>query len=158
MGADGRILSFYRLDPWARMMRVLLLGPGGLTLGSLVIAVSFLTHRSPSIRVDAAAAGFVLVAGGALYTLAGMHRMLRNDLVLVLRTDGVAVQVAAEETLVPWDELADARWDAPRRALVLERAGGAPVVLPGPFARIAGGELAQTIVTTKRRLAMNLLR
>jgi hypothetical protein len=158
MGAEARILAFYRSDPWPRMTRVLLVGPGALTLGSLVIAVSFLAHQAHRVRVDAAAVGFVLVAGGAAYTLLGMQRILRNDLVVVLRTDGLAVQVAAEETVVPWDEVEGARWDASRRALVLEYAGREPMVLPGPFARIAGNELAQAILTTKRRIAMNLLR
>jgi hypothetical protein len=158
MGAEARILAFYRSDPWPRMTRVLLVGPGALTVGSLVIAVSFLTHQAQRVRVDAAAVGFLLVAGGAAYTLVGMQRILRDDLVVVLRTDGLAVQVGTEETFAPWDEVEGAQWDASRRALVLECAGRAPLVLPGPFARIAGNELAQAILTAKRRVAMNLLR
>jgi hypothetical protein len=153
-----RIVTFYRADPWARMRRVLLAGPGALTLGGVVIAFSFLTHQPAGRRVDFAAAGFVLIAGGALYTLAGMQRILRDDLSLVLRTDGVVVQSSAGETFIAWDELIDARWEPSRSELVLERAGGEPVVLGRPFARIGGPELAATIVSTRRKAAMNLLR
>jgi hypothetical protein len=153
-----RILAFYRADPWARMRRVLFVGPSALTLGGLVIAVSFLTHQPSAVRVDSAAAGFVLIAGGAIYTMAGMQRILRDDLSLVLRTDGVVVQSAAAETLIAWDELTGARWDSSRAELVLERARGEPLVLARPFARIAGPELAANIASTKRKVAMNLLR
>ena len=151
-----RILSFYRVDPWRRIRRVLLLGPGALATGGLVIAVSFLTRQPLGVRVDAAAVGFVLIAGGALYTLAGMHRILRDDLVLSLRTDGVMLQSEGRETLVAWDELTRVRWDPGPAELVLERASGEPIVLVRPFARITGRELADRVATTKRRLAMNL--
>jgi hypothetical protein len=162
MPAEGpRVLSFYRADPWRRIRRVLLLGPTTLTLGGLVIALSFLAHQPARVRVDAAAAGFVLVAGGALYTLAAMQRILRDEVVLLLRTDGVTIQSPAEpggETHIPWDELTAARWDPSRAEIVLERAGTQPVVLTRPFARVTGRELAETIAVTKRRVAMNLVR
>jgi hypothetical protein len=158
------------------MRRVLLLGPGALSLGGVVIAFSFLAHHAARTRVDAAAAGFLLIAGGALYTLAGMQRILRDELLLVLRTDGIVIQGAAApaaatatatatpagppaaETLILWDELTAARWDASRGELILERAAGRPVVLSRPFARISGRELAESIAATKRRVAMNLVR
>jgi hypothetical protein len=156
-----RVLSFYRADPWRRMRRVLLLGPAALTLGGIVIALSFVTHQPARLRIDAAAAGFVLIAGGALYTLLGMQRILRDELVLVLRTDGVTIQPATPpsgETLIPWDELTAARWDASRAELVLERASGEPIVLSRPFAGVTGRELAEKITAAKRRVAMNLVR
>jgi hypothetical protein len=153
-----RIVTFYRVDPWKRMRRVLLAGPGALTLGGVVIAVSFLTHQPQNLRVDFAAAGFILIAGGAIYTLAGMQRILRDDLTLVLLTDGVLIQSSARETFIVWDELEDVRWDPSRSELVLERAGGEAVVLTRPFARIDGKELAGVIASTRRKAAMNLLR
>lgn len=151
-----RILAFYRVNPWARMRRVLLVGPGVLSTGCLVIAVSFLARQPMSTRVDAAAAGFVLIAGGAIYTLASMHRILRDDVVLSVRTDGVMIESDRQETLVAWDQLNGARWDPARAELVLERANGAPIRFARPFARITGRELADRIATAKRRIAMNL--
>jgi hypothetical protein len=156
--AGPRIVTFFRADQWSRMRRILLAGPGALTLGGVVIAFSFLTHQPSGRRVDFAAAGFVLIAGGAIYTLVGMQRILRDDVSLVLRNDGVAVQSSARETFIAWDELTDARWDSSRSELVLERAAGDPVVIGGPFARIGGRELVATIVSTRRKAALNLLR
>jgi hypothetical protein len=103
-----------------------------------------------------ATAGFILIAGGAAYTLFGMHRVLRDDVYLALRTDGVAIQSAAGETLIAWDALQRARWAPETGALVLERAGAPPFVLERPFARIAGPALAERICAAKRRAAMRL--
>jgi hypothetical protein len=152
-----RILEFYRADPVPQMRRVLVIGPVLLTMGGLVIAVSFLEGMSRAVRLDAAALGFALIAGGAIVTILGMHRMLREDLYLALRSDGVVVQSASGETLVPWDELEQARWDAARCELVLVRADADPIVLRRPFARIAGRALAERILAIKRKVALNLL-
>ena len=153
-----RVLSFYRAVHWARMRRVLLLGPSALAAGCLVVAISFLARQPPGVRTAAAAAGLVLVAGGALYTLAGMHRILRDDVVLSLRTDGLALtlQDPARELFIEWDVLEAVRWDAPSAQLILERRGASDVVLTRPFAGISGKDLAARIATTKRRVAMNL--
>jgi hypothetical protein len=157
--AAARLVAFFRLDPWTRMRRVLLIGPASLSVGGVVVALSFLTRLSRALRDDAAVAGLLLIAGGAAYTLLGMHRILRDDVYLALRTDGLMVRAAAlSETLIAWDELAAARWDENRRELVLERASAAPIVFARPFARITGPALAECIATTKRRIAMNLLR
>jgi hypothetical protein len=153
---EPRILEWYRADPWPRMRRVMLTGTTILTLGGLVIAVSFLTHQPPDVRVFATVAGFLLVGCGAAVTLAGMHRILRNEVSLVFRTDGVVVQSASSETLVPWDDLLSAHWDPQASSLVLERSGGSPLVVAGPRARIGGDELAAKVLQHKRRAAMNL--
>jgi hypothetical protein len=153
------MLSFYRAAPWARMRRVLLAGPSALATGGLVVAVSFLTRQTPGVRTAAAVAGLALVAGGALYTLAGMHRILRDDVVIALRTDGLALtlQEPARELFVAWDELLAARWDPVAEELILERSGAkGPIVLTRPFAGISGKDLAERIAATKRRIAMNL--
>jgi hypothetical protein len=153
------MLSFYRAAPWARMRRVLLLGPSALATGGLVVAVSFLTRQPQGVRTAAAAAGLVLVAGGALYTLAGMHRILRDDVVIALHTDGLALtlQDPARELFIPWDDLRGVRWDVAAGELVLERSGAeGPIVFARPFAGISGKDLAERIAATKRRIAMNL--
>lgn len=156
MTTEPRILEWYRADPWPRMRWLLLTGPTIVTLGGLAIAVSFLTRQPLDVRIVATVAGFVLVGSGAAITLLGMHGILRNEVSLVLRTDGVVVQSASSETLVPWDDLLSVRWDPPASSLVLERSGGAPLVVAGPRARISGNELAAKVLQHKRRIAMNL--
>jgi hypothetical protein len=139
------------------MRRVLIPGPTVLTSGGLVIAVSFLASQSQQVRFDAAVAGFVLVASGAIFTMIGMQRILRDDTYLALRTDGVVIRIEGRETLVPWDELSEARWDSARVELVLERSDGTALSIAQRFARATGPELCARIAQTKRRVAMNML-
>lgn len=153
-----RILEFYRADPWPGMRRVLLAGPALLTLGGLVTAVSFLSSVSREVRVETSAAGFALVGGGALVTIFGMSRILRDDSYVALRTDGVAVRVNGHETLVPWEGLVSARWDASRAELVLEREGGSVIAVDRGFAHAPGPTVAKRIEQTRRRAALNMLR
>jgi hypothetical protein len=153
-----RILEWYRADPWPGMRRVLVAGPSLLTLGGLVIAVSFLSSVSGEVRIDTSAAGFALIGSGALVTIFGMGRILRDDSYVALRTDGVAIRVSGQETLVPWDGLVGARWDPSRSALILERTGSPAIVVERGFARTPGPEVAQRIEQTRRRAALNMLR
>jgi hypothetical protein len=47
--------------------------------------------------------------------------------------------------------------DRARGELVIERQGAPPIAIPARFAGIDGPTLAQRIVATKRKAAMNLL-
>jgi hypothetical protein len=159
MQNDGiRIVDWYRADPWPRMRRTLLTGPAGLTLGALAVAVSFLTSSSQELRAYAAGSGLALVAGAAIFTVASMHGILRDEAYLAIRTDGVILQYASQQTFVGWDALARARWDAMRNELVLDRAFGGPLVIGRAFARISGPALADRIEHARRKAAMGLLR
>jgi hypothetical protein len=156
VAAQPRILEWFRPDPWPKMRRILTIGPTVVLAGCLVIAVSFLTHQGFEVRAAAALAGFAVIIGGVGFTIASMHRILREEVSLVLRSDGVFVQSAKVETLVPWDDVREARWDVERAALVIERAEGSPIVLPGPRARIPGPDLAARILQHKRKVALGL--
>jgi hypothetical protein len=156
--AAPAIVAWYRADAWPRIRRVLLVGPTALTLGGMVVAVSFLTHAPRDARTAAAVAGFVLVAGGAIFTVVGMQRILRDDALLAIRTDGVMLQSRHGEAFFAWDELAAARWDAARAAVVLERTGADPALVATRYAGIAGPELAARIEQSRRRAALGMLR
>ena len=151
-----RILEWYRADPWRESRRVLLVGPAVLTLGGGVMAISFLMRPSFEVRLIAVTVGFALILAGAAFTLAAMHGRLRREVSLVLRTDGVFVQSARSELLVPWEDLRAVRWDEKAGALVLERSEGEPVVVPRPPARIGGPELVARLLQQKRRAALKL--
>lgn len=164
MAHAPRILAWYRADPWPGMRRVLIVGPVLLTLGGVVIAVSFLTRVSHDVRVDTATAGFVLITSGALSTMFGMGRILRDDSYVALRTDGLLLRRGGVETIVAWATLTAARWDASRSELVLERTDGAgpPIAFGGGFSRAqapgGGAEVAGRIEQTRRRAALDMLR
>jgi hypothetical protein len=159
MSTDGpRIVEWYRADPLPRMRRVLLTGPALLTVGGLIVFASIVTHQSMPVRLAAAIAGFGLITGGALLTMVGMHRILRDDICLAVRTDGLMVQSSGTEALVVWDELESVRWDGVQGELVLERKDAPPIALGQRFAGIDGASLAKQINATRRKAALNLLR
>jgi hypothetical protein len=153
-----RILEWFRADPWPGMRRVLIAGPSLLTLGGMVIAVSFLSSVSREVRIDTSAAGFALIGGGALVTMFGMGRILRDDSYVALRTDGISIRVGGDETFVPWDAVKGVRWDPSRSVLVLERDGAPPIAVERGFARTPGPAVADRIEQTRRRAALNMLR
>ena len=153
-----RILDWYRADTSARVRRILMVAPALMSFGGIVIAISFLSHQSQRVRVDAAAVGFVLIAASSVFTAATMYRILREDGSVTLRTDGVAVQSSGQETVVAWADLEAARWDLDQGALVLERRGAAPVVVAWTPAKISGPALAERLERDRQRAAMGLLR
>jgi len=150
------------------MRRILVAGPAILTTGGVVIAVSFLSHQRHDVRTASVLVGFALIAGGAVLTTAGMHRILREETSLAIRTDGVAWRDAAGETFVPWESLAGARWDSSTGEVVLERTGASPLRLGQSFvaanatlehrARVSGARLVERIEQSRRRAAMGFLR
>jgi hypothetical protein len=156
--APAVILEWYRADPWPRMRRVLIAGPALLSLGGLVVAVSFATRAPRDVRSAAVLLGLALVAGGAGLTLGGMFHILRDDAYLAIRTDGVAFRSTSGETLLAWADLARARWDDRRDELVLERTDGEPLLVARRFARIGGRELAEKVEQARRRESLGMLR
>jgi hypothetical protein len=157
-----RIIEWYRLDHGRRMRRILIGGPGVVTLGGLLIAVSFTGRHAADLRVAAVLGGLGLVASGAALTIATMYWTLRQDAYIALRTDGLTLHdgsaSAPEETFIPWDALAQASWDSARAEVRLEQVDGRVVVVARPYAGIALSVLAQRIEQTRRRAAMGLLR
>ena len=162
MDADIHIVDWYRVDNWPRMRRVLVAGPALLSLGGLVMAVSFSTREPGALRAAAAFVGMAIVASGAGTTLAGMYRILRDDSYLAIRTDGLAMRLGAVETLLPWAELSRARWDAALAHLVLERSVEVlveprePLVVARRFAGVGGPALAERIERARRRASMGM--
>lgn len=152
------IVDWYRADDSKRMRRVLVTGATSLMLGGLVIAVSFLTRQPERIRELAAAAGIAVVAASAAFTAVSMQGILREDVSVALRSDGVVVQAGSNETIVVWTDVLVARWDEARGALVIERRGAEAVVVAWRPARISGPALAARIEREKQRAAMGLLR
>ena len=73
-----------------------------------------------------------------------------------VRTDGVVLQSARTETVVPWEQLQDVRWESARAELVLERSPGEPVTVARMFTLAQGPRVVHAILQSKRRAAMNL--
>jgi hypothetical protein len=158
MGEPAQVVDWYRADSSARMVRILVTGASTMVVGGLVVAVSFLTRQPERVREYAAASGLLLVAMSAAFTQIMMHRLLRDDVSLEIRTDGLCFHARGTETLIAWAELASVRWDATPGTLVVERAGAEPVVVAWVPARISGPGLAAQVEHARQRAAMGLLR
>jgi hypothetical protein len=152
------LLEWYRADHSRRIRRVLFSGAGVVTIGGLVVAVSFLTRQPHDVRVAAATIGFASIFGGALFTMISMHRTLADEDAVTLRSDGVAVRSGREETLVAWGDLERATYDGNRAAVVLARRTGEPVVIVRKHAGIELPALAKRIEDARRKASFDLLR
>jgi hypothetical protein len=161
-GHAVRIVEWYRPDHGRRLRRILIAGPGILTLGALLIALSFTARHAAELRVAEVLAGLGLVASGAAFTAASMYWTLRQDAYIALRTDGLAVHAASasapQETFIPWDALARASWDSGSGEVRLEQVDGRVIVVTRTYAGITLSDLAQRIEQTRRRAAMGFLR
>jgi len=156
---EARIVDWYRADVSRRMVGLLVTGAATMGLGGFVVAVSFVTRQPERVREYAMVVGLVLVASSATFTSVAMQRLLRQDVSLVIRTDGLCINDAqGAATVVPWTDLTRARWDATRGVLVIERADAEPVVVAWAPAGISGPDLAARIERERQRAAMGLLR
>jgi hypothetical protein len=160
MPREDHIVDWYRVDNGPRMRRVLIAGPSLLSLGGVIMGVSFLTREPYAVRACAAIFGIAVVAMGGALTMGGMYRILRDDTYLAIRTDGVLLRTAATgdsaEVLVPWDGLTRARWDRDRAVLVLERKEGEALEVATRFAGMAGQPLADRIEQARRRVSLGI--
>lgn len=152
------ILEWYRAESSGPMLRILVTGAAAMLLAAVVIAVSFLTRQPEHVRAFSVAIGLVLAASSGAFTAFSMYRLLRSDESLAIRTDGICLHARATESVLPWDEIVRAGWDAARSRVVIERAGTDPVVVSWVPAGISGPDLAVRIEQERRRAAMGLRR
>lgn len=153
------ILAFYRADASRTIRRVLGVGAALVTTGALVMVVSFLTRVAPDWRMGAATLGVACVIAGGLTTVIGMQRALADDACVVVRSDGISLQLRGIETLVVWPDIAVVRAVAAPPQIVIERRAGDDVVIAD---RTFGGKdaraLAATLDDARRKASFDLLR
>jgi hypothetical protein len=153
------LIEVHRVDQTGRVRRALLTGASILTVGALVVAISFLTRQPERVRQIAAVIGLVFTVAGALTTVIRMHAALRDDAYLAVRDDGILIQsrIAAPPTFLPWSELTRIHCDAD--ALVFERESGAPLRTAEHFGDGGPGAmqaLAKRLDEMRRRAAFSL--
>jgi len=154
------IVSFYRVDPWVRMRRALIFGSTVVTLGALVMGVSFVTHQSEHVRMIAASCGIGTVVVGAVSAVFGMQRVLSDDRCIVVRTDGLVSQVNGAETFMAWDSIASIRLEAGGGAIVVERRGDHAELRMqgGTFRGWTSATLAVELDGMRRKASFGMLR
>ena len=152
------VISFYRVDQSRRIRRVLIVGAGLITVGAIVMALSFLTRNTDAVRQVATTLGLVCTVAGGLGAVVGMSRALREDTCLVVRTDGLMTQSAGQETLFRWADIERIRLGADAETIVVVRLDGTEItVADRPFAGTETKALAGELDTMRRKAAWNLL-
>jgi hypothetical protein len=155
---EGAMLEYYRVDSMRRMLRALIIGPSLLAAGSVILALALVVakHSEPG-RWALVAVGSVCTVGGPIFLIASLHRILREEAYLALRTDGVLYHRGAERELLAWDTLEKVRWDPEASVLRLERRTGDPWLIAERFAGIDGPALAKRMEDVRRKASFGLL-
>jgi hypothetical protein len=125
-----QIVTFYRADPAPRMRKVLVPAATLVTIGGLVMVISFLTRQRDDVRILAACIGVVCIVTGSGSAVIGLRRLLADDWCIVVRTDGLMAQLGREETFVPWGDIERIWFDAGPRAIVVDRRTGGDFRVP----------------------------
>ena len=157
-GPEGAMLEYYRVDSMRRMVRALVIGPSLLLAGSVILALALVVAKhSETGRWALVAVGSVCTVGGPIFLITALHRMLREEAYLALRTDGVLYHCGAMREVVAWDTLEKVRWDAEAGILRLERRTGDPWLIAERFAGIDGPALAKRMEDVRRKASFGLL-
>lgn len=182
----GRIIEHYRLDPTKQLLRALGLGSLIMALGALTGAGALFyrrpqpssTHDEGVFRIGLATAdgrpiqsgsvwwelGLGLIGLGSIVTggtvaIVGLHRILREERYLALRTDGAFFRAGREHSLVRWEDVSSVRWDNDRQEVVFDlHDEDDPWRRPERYAGIAGPELAKRASEVRRKALFSLLK
>ncbi len=178
------IVEHYRLDVSARLRGALLLAAAIVTLGALLLAAAFYARNDPMrvyaspndaifragrVRADGSAIdsrplaaelalgvfGFACIVSGGGIAIVRLRRVLKEEVYLVLRSDGALFRRGEEDTFVPWDEVEEVRWDD--GAVRFVRHDGSAWVRDERYASIEGAELAQRAAEVRRKALFGTL-
>jgi len=143
------IVEWYRVDATRPIAAYLACGVAGMVTGMLAVTKLVLDRDASGLVCGAF--GILVVVGGGLTTLIGLHRMLRDECYIALRVDGALFVRPDGWKLLRWDEVEDVRYDAARNAVVLIGRDGSEWALGDRFAGIDNAQLAKHAATVRRR-------
>lgn len=107
--------------------------------------------------------GLLTIVGGGGLAILGLHRVMREEHFLALRTDGAFYRAGHERSLIRWEDVAAVRWDEESRAVVFEphdpcsAHDGDEWRRAERYAGIAGPELAERAANIRRKALFGLL-
>lgn len=150
------IVEWFRPDRTRRIKQVCAVAASVLATGALTVGLARSADLSESQRLLIGVIGGVCTAGGPLYCVLALWRVIGPDIYLALRSDGVFFHSPAGELLVRWDVLTQARAEAEGR-LVLGTDDGDQRI-DDHFMDVTTQELARRINRTQQKALMGLLR
>jgi hypothetical protein len=155
------LVDFYRVEQGSRLVKAFLPAVlGFVPLGGLCVLLALATHHvSPALAPFVTTLGLVLIACGPASAIFLLLRSMHEDLYVAIRVDGLALKLdpRVPEVVLPWDDLRDVCFDAPRGSVVLSTAGGEQYLVQGPFAEVSLATLAARIRDARRLAVWNRL-
>lgn len=173
------IVVWFRIDESRRIAKFLSLGGCAMVLGALLVArlvtrsssASLIASRSvarmpmmwppaaPDLEVlSVALLGFAFLVGGGLFAILGLRRVLEEERYLALRVDGLLFVDGATRRFVPWDDVAEIRYDSPHDAIVFVRESASDWALGQRFAGTTNAEIVKTALEVRRRALLGMYR
>jgi hypothetical protein len=155
--ASRPVLAHWRLDHRRGFVRVLGQGALFVTIGSAITGAGLFFRATGGVARWAIPLGVLIVACGPLRAILGMHRLLVEETYLAARADALVWQLGGAPPIeLAWDDLVRVSWDGARRAVVVERRAGEPLILPQRFDGVDGPELARRLEQVRKRAALGL--
>jgi hypothetical protein len=153
----AELVDYYRVSQVRKLVAAFL--PGSLVLlplGCLITALSVSRQLvPPALSPYVAVLGLCVTASGPLWCIVSLLRAIRrDDLYVAIRTGGLALRLDPEAPpeLLPWDAIADVRFDAARKVLLVE-VGERTIEIRQRFAELGLDELGRKL-RDARRLAV----
>lgn len=152
------IIEWYRVDPSARVVRVLVPSMLLMALGACVAIIAATGRidigqvlRTWHWRLPMTVSGLALIAYSGFRAIFGLQKLLSADAYLTLRTDALVFHDEQRHVETPWDEVDDTHWDASSKTLTLRTRSGQETPITRPFTGIEGAALAKRIEHVRKR-------
>ena len=158
--AFGRMVEWYRVQQapalWRAFFPAFLLMPMGSVLVGLAVIPRYV---SLDVQPFVIMLGVLVTGSGPLWAIIQLLRMIRRDLYVAIRVDGLCVRLdpATSERVYAWESIQDARYDAAKRALSVSLSEGEPVSIAARFSGLDLEELARRIRDARRLAVWNRL-
>ncbi len=158
MGAETpELLEWFRVDRSRATTKLLIIGTVLVFVGASLVAAGFVTHSDSAWLTVTAWVGSLVLIVGLVTAFGGLTVLIARDEYVGVRVDGVLVHHVAEETLVPWSDLARVDLSEDGREVRLHVREGAPVVLRQPYSDVSQTELAAHLEEIRRKASLGTI-
>lgn len=152
---QSELVEFYRVDPFRRIVKPLVLGISCLVVGSLLVAVGLVLAKTfSSARIAAAIIGGISTIAGPAIAISGLHRALREESYLAAQKTGIVLRMGDQVRFVKWDDIEE--FVATQTGVRIVTKTG-DISLDERFSNVSSDELAKRLAALRRKALFQLL-
>lgn len=156
MPCAHKTVEWYRPLVTSQMLRVVVPCSLLVLVASILVGVGILRESEDAVAYTLVLVGFVLLIAGPTLAAYGVLRLVREDVYLSVRTDGVLYHDGAGvASLVAWDDLGGVCVH-PDGGIALKRDAGPDLHIPEAFIGIDDVALAARLTDLQRRALMGI--